>query len=466
MKEAELVIIGGGPAGIQAATQAARMGATVALIDENQSLGGKIFGHPEPDTGSGFSKQLEDKLKMHLMKALEAAGDHISIYGDTQIWNIVDPRTVLLSARDNAHKTVKRIKGQKLIICPGAYERAIPIPGWTLPGVFTVGGLNTLVKRGILPGKNFLLAGSGPLLLVLANNLIKAGARVQAIVDATSLGDVMANALPLLAGIDYLRVRSGFEYLNNIRRQHIPVYRAHILARVDGAREVGKVQIVRVDGSWKPLKGTEKEIRVDTVAYGFGMLPCTALTRLCGCRHRYDEKRGYWRVELNSRLETTVPGIFVAGDGRSIKGYFAAIEEGRVAAIEACTQLGYVNRTQADRLLRISQKKLKRFQRLGRLMDTLSAPRPGIFEILSDDTIVCRCEEITVKDVILAVADGARDINDIKRRTRLGMGPCQGRFCGQVINELLWRLTNVSRPREIFTARIPAKPVSFGTLAD
>jgi NAD(P)H-nitrite reductase large subunit len=98
-------------------------------------------------------------------------------------------------------------------------------------------------------------------------------------------------------------------------------------------------------------------------------------------------------------------------------------------------------------------------------MDSLSAPRPGIFNILSDDTIVCRCEEVTVRDVISAVTDGARDVNDIKRRTRLGMGHCQGRICGQVINELMWKFSGIRKARDIFTSRIPAKPVSFECLA-
>jgi hydrogen cyanide synthase HcnB len=465
MKEAELVIIGGGPAGIKAATEAARIGASVALIDENRSLGGKVFDHTGHGPRGSVSDKMENTIKTQLLKDFKQVGAQIAVYLDAEIWNIVDQRIVLLCSKVNPDRKVKSIKGKKLIICAGAYERAIPVPGWTLPGVFTVGGLNTLVKREVLPGENFLLAGSGPLLLVLANNLINAGARLSAIVDATSLGDIMANAFQLFTNINYLRIRSGFEYLYNIRKHHIPIYRSHVLSRVHGTREVEKAQIVRVDESWKPLKGSEKKIRVDTIAYGFGMIPCTELTRLCGCSHIYDEKLGYWQVELNPRMETTVPGIFVAGDGLTIKGYSAAIEEGRVAAIEACTQLAYVNRREADRLLHSSLRKLKRFKRFGQIMDAISTPRPGILEILSEDTIVCRCEEVTVRDVILAVAAGARDVNDIKRRTRLGMGHCQGRFCGQVINELLWRLTNVRTQRDVFTARIPAKPISFGSLA-
>ncbi len=465
MKEIDLVIIGGGPAGIAAATEAARLGTSVALIDENENLGGKVFGPTGNTIQGSASDKIEKNLRRQILKDFDRFGDKISVYLNTEVWDIVDQRMVLLYSREGSAGYEKRIKGKKLIISVGAFEKAIPFPGWTLPGVFSIGGLNTLVKKGILPGERFLLAGSGPLQLVLADHLIHAGARLSAIVNAASLRDIAVSALQLFASIDSLRLRSGVEYLWNIKRHKVPIYSSYIISKVFGSSEVEKAEIVGVDRLWNPIRGTEKEIKVDTIAYGFGLIPFTELTRLCGCKHIYDKRLGYWRVELNNKMETTVPGIFAAGDGLTIKGYSAAIEEGRIAAIEACTQLDRVDRRAADRLLRPSLRKLKRFNRFGQIMDAISTPRPGIFNILSGDTVVCRCEEITMQDVISAVTDGARDVNDIKRRTRLGMGHCQGRFCGQVINELIWRLTGVRRQREIFTHRTPAKPVPFACLA-
>ncbi len=465
MREVELIIIGGGPAGISAATEAVRQGASVALIDENEHLGGKVFAPTGNTIKGSAADEIEKSIGSRILKDFGRIRDKISVFLNTEVWGFVDQKRVLLYSQAGSGKPVKRIKTKKLIICVGAFEKAIPFPGWTLPGVFSVGGLNTLVKKKILPGERFLLAGAGPLQLVLANHLINAGARLSAIVNASSLRDLTASAFHILASVDSLKLRSGFDYLRNIKRHHIPIYRSHIISRIYGADEVEKAQIVAVDRSWNPIRGTEKQINVDTIAYGFGLIPRTELTRLCGCNHIFDEHLGYWRVERNDRMETTVPGVFTAGDGLTIKGYSAAIEEGRVAAIEACTQLGRMNTRQAAGLLRPSLRKLRRFNRWGQIMDSLSAPRPGIFNILSDDTIVCRCEEVSVRDVISAVADGARDVNDIKRRTRLGMGHCQGRICGQVINELMWKFSGIRKEREIFTVRVPASPVPFECLA-
>jgi hydrogen cyanide synthase HcnB len=465
MKEVDLIIIGGGPAGLTAATEAARLGTSVALIDENENLGGKVLGVTGSTIKGSSSDKIEQNLQRQILSDFDRVKDKISLYLNTEVWDIVDQKMVLLHSKSGPAGPVKPIKGDKLIISVGAFEKAIPFPGWTLPGVFSVGGLNTLVKKGILPGKRFLIAGTGPLQLVLAQHLINAGAGLSAIVSATSLKDISASAFPLISNIDHLKIRSGFDYLWNLKRNHVPLYRSHIISKVYGTSGVEKAKIVKVDRSWNPIRGTEKEISVDSVAYGFGLIPCTELTRLCGCKHIYHERRGYWRVDLNERMETSISGVFAAGDGLTIKGYSAAIEEGRVAALEACTQLDRLSRSEADRLLRPVLRKLKRFNRFGQIMDALSTPRPGILNILSDDTVVCRCEEVTMQDVISAVADGARDANDVKRRTRLGMGHCQGRFCGQVINELIWRLTGVRKQREIFTPRTPAKPVPFGCLA-
>ena len=161
MKEVDLVIIGGGPAGITAATEAARMGTSVALIEENENLGGKVFAPTGNTIKGSAADEIEKSIGSRILKDFGQIRDKITVLLNSEIWGFVDQKTVLLYSRADAGKPVKRIKGDKLIISVGAFEKAIPFPGWTLPGVFSVGGLNTLVKKGILPGKRFLLAGTG-----------------------------------------------------------------------------------------------------------------------------------------------------------------------------------------------------------------------------------------------------------------------------------------------------------------
>ncbi len=464
MNEFDLIIIGGGPAGITAATEAVRLGASVALVDENRHVGGNVFHHTDQGPITGPSDKIETRIGAQILRDFDQVKDRISVYLQTEVWDFIDQKTVSLYAKNNHGIEEKQITGKKLIIAEGAFEQVVPFPGWTLPGVFSIGGLNALVKGGVLPGKLFLVAGSGPLQLVVAHHLINAGAKIAAIVDAASLTEAAATVFRSLTSIGAQRLRSGFDYIQNIRKQKIPIHRAHVITKASGINEVEKATIVRVDRSWRPIKGTEKVLEVDAIAYGFGLIPSTALTRLCGCRHTYDAHLGYWRVEHNDRMETSLAGVFVAGDGRTIKGYAAAIEEGRVAATEAAVQLGHISRNEADHSLEPSRKKLKQFRRFGRIIDALSAIRPGVLEILSDDTIVCRCEEVTLGKIASSVADGAIDVNDVKRRTRLGMGHCQGRICGQLINELIWKFTGDSKERALFTPRIPAKPVPFEAL--
>jgi bacterioferritin-associated ferredoxin len=289
-------------------------------------------------------------------------------------------------------------------------------------------------------------------------------AKVSGIIEAASKKQIAAKAFQILRSAGALRLRQGFNYLRDVISQGIPVYNSHVVSKAIGNEAVNKAVITRIDSSWKPLKGTEREIPIDAVAVGYSLIPSIELTRVCGCNHQYDERLGYWKVQRDARMETSVPGVFVAGDAVHIKGYAAAIDEGRLAGLEVCLQLGYIDNNRAEPLIRALQKKLRQAARFGEIIDAVSSPQAGILDIISDDTFVCRCEEVVLADIRTAVENGASDVNDIKRRTRLGMGHCQGRFCGQVMNELLWKLSGKSRERELFTPRIPAKPVPFKAL--
>jgi thioredoxin reductase/bacterioferritin-associated ferredoxin len=463
MTEAEIVIIGGGPSGMAAAIEAARRGVSTVLIDENKRLGGRVLQPIDIQGNLTRRESAEELVRKKLFKAFDGIRDRIRVLHGTTVWGIFDRTTVAFISDDGSSASQGRIEAKKLIIPTGAMDRVIPFAGWTLPGVFTAGGLNQLIKyQNVLPGKRFLLAGTGPLQLVLANQLLNAGAEIAGIVQAVSYRDVMENISSLLSGASLLA--RGIKYLLKIRTRHVPIYSSHVLVEARGEKEVEGAVIARVDRSWRLIQGTEKEIFVDTIACAYGLIPSIELARLCGCRQRFDEKTGYFEIEHDEHMETSVPGVFVAGDAVTIKGYTAAIEEGRIAGLAACSQLGYLDPKEADRLIDSSRRKLARWKKFSDAMNVMSAPKSGIFGAISDDTVVCRCEEVTMGDIRAAICAGATDVNHVKRNTRSGMGYCQGRFCGQVINEIMWRLTGNTRQREAYATRVPVRPIPLEVL--
>ncbi len=249
MNEFDLIIIGGGPAGITAATEAVRLGASVALVDENRHVGGNVFHHTGQGPTTGPSNKIETRIGAQILRDFDQVKDRISVYLQTEVWDFIDQKTVSLYAKNNHGIEEKQITGKKLIIAEGAFERVVPFPGWTLPGVFSIGGLNALAKGGVLPGKLFLVAGSGPLQLVVAHHLINAGAKIAGIVDAASLAEAAATVFRSLPSIGAQRLRSGFDYIQNIRKQKIPIHRVHVITKASGINEVEKATIVRVDRS-------------------------------------------------------------------------------------------------------------------------------------------------------------------------------------------------------------------------
>ncbi len=465
MKQYDLVIIGGGPAGVGAAIEAARLGASVALIDENRTLGGKVLTPEVRAHGVRPGDRFAARMGRALLREFERVSGRIDLYLNTEVWEVSENKEVSLHMNAREEGMAERLAGRGLVIATGAVERSIPFPGWTLPGVFTVGGMNRFVKHGVAPGSDVLIAGAGPLQLLLAHHLLEAGVRIRALVTPTRIRDVVEMALPLFVGAGFSTAVSAFDHLKRIVTGRVPVLRSHALIEARGSREVEGAMVARVDSSWRPIKGTEKEIPADAIAVGYGLAPAVDLTRLCGCEHVFDAARGYVRATRDDTMETSVPGVFAAGDMGAVKGYRAALLEGRAAGIFASARLGFMDRENARAAAAPLLRRLKGKAMFGKALDALCRPRAGIFDIITDNTVVCRCEEVTAGDIRAAAADGARDINDVKRRTRLGMGHCQGRFCGPVVNELPGRFAGVPHSREMFTPRIPARPVPFGIIA-
>ena len=462
MREVELAIIGAGPAGICAAMEAAKSNVQVTMIDENLKLGGQIYRQ----FNDAFAVTDENKLGKTYIQGKKLIGEferyrqRIEVLEDALVWGIFTDKEIAL-----LHKgKLEEFKTQKLILAEGAYDRPMPFLGWTLPGVFTAGAALTLVKTArVLPGEKILLTGTGPLQLVLANHLVKAGAKVIAVLEAAPI-----------PAIKYLHrfwgqwelIKDGLCYLWKLRRGKIPYLTSHALVEARGEKEVKEAAYAEVDKDGKPISGTEKIVEVDTICLGYGLIPSTRLSRLCGCEHKYEPCLGTWVPCHNANMETSIPGVFVAGDGADIGGALVAIEEGRLAAIEACQQLGYITKDEAQARSLPIFKRLRGLNRFESALNEIFAIRRGLFTRITDDTIICRCEEITAGEIRQIIADGVIDMQEIKRLTRTGMGSCQGRMCESTIAQMI--SIETKRPLEEigwFTPRPPVKPIPLGILA-
>jgi thioredoxin reductase/bacterioferritin-associated ferredoxin len=464
MRETQFAIVGGGPAALSAAIQAAKLGVSSIILDENPQLGGQIYRQP----ASAFKIQDENELGKHyrdgkrILAEVQEYSDKIEVNNDALVWGYFDERklTVLHNGKSEL------LKAHQLLIATGAYDRPIPFPGWTLPGVFTAGGVQVMIKsQRLLPGSRFLLAGSGPLQLALADQLLDAGAKILAVVDATSTMRMMRYLPSLLRrpGLVY----EGFSYLTKLRRRGIPYLRSHVIIRASGNEHVEQAVIASLDENGKPLPGSERTFDVDAICLGYGLVPNIDLTKLCGCAHEYNHAQGGWRPTHNEHMETCVPGVFVAGDGCGIAGVHAAIQQGKLAGIYAASNLGLLDIPAADKMAKPIRSKLSTLMKFATALGELYSLGNMIYSLSNDDTVICRCEEITFREIREAIHAGAVHVDDIKRRTRSGMGYCQGRICGPSLLGIAGNELNVhTEAAGHLKGRLPIKPVPLTALLD
>ncbi len=450
MREVPLLILGAGPAGLAAAAEAASHGIEALLLDENAGPGGQVHravgGFYRPEPGAPGADQAAEGLA--LIEAAAASGTECR-YGAT-LWAIQEDGVVSWSEGGEARQALASI----LLLCPGATERAMPIPGWTLPGVMGAGAAQTLMKSaGLLPDGKVWLAGQGPLIWLYAAQLLAKGVRPQGIIDLSPPG-IPWRALPhlplALRAPGYLA--KGASWMWRIRQAAIPVLRARDLAALGKDRLTG----ISLDG---------KHFEADLLLLHDGVVPNTQVTRaLPGCAHVWDAAQMCFRPVLDEWGNTSLNGLLVAGDGGGIGGARAAAISGRIAALEAARWLGRVTVEQRDALAGpLLHRRSAEFGPRG-LLDALYPPLP--MARVADETVICRCEEVTAGRVRAAVALGAQGPNQLKAFLRAGMGPCQGRVCGPAVHALMAEARGVApEGLEPLRTRFPTKPVTVGEMA-
>ena len=460
MTSVDCVVVGGGPAGLGAARTAARAGVRVMLVDENAQLGGQYY-RQLPETfrrGEGAPAREADEGR-RLVDEVRSLGVEIRL--DTVVWTVLDARTLGLARGDES----ERVEAASIVLAPGAYDRPVPFPGWTLPGVVTAGGAQNLMKGyGVLPGRRVLIAGSGPLLLVVAHYLRQGGADVVAVAEASAMRGLWRYAHRMLPHLNF--VQQGRRYWQELQQGGVPFLSGHVLRRALGTSAVTGAVVSPCGPDWTPAPGPERIFDVDAVVVGYGFLSSLELSRLAGCEHRYDADLGGFVPVRTREMESTVPGVFVVGDGAGVAGSAVALVEGHLAGLAVARRAGRLGERDYAREGARGRGRLQHLAGFRRVMDELYRFGPGLYTLADEATIVCRCEEVRLREVLDALGEGATHVNEVKAWTRTGMGRCQGRMCGPTLAHVIAR--TAGRAPEtvgVFTPRPPAKPVSVAALA-
>ncbi|MER7110881.1 FAD/NAD(P)-dependent oxidoreductase [Streptomyces sp. NPDC000229] len=423
----DLAVVGAGPAGLAAAATAAGLGLDVTLLDAAERPGGQIYRHP----AGGPVPRAVRPLVRRLTGVRHLPGHHV--------WSVVpDGDTWLLHAVVGPDEAPAAVRARAVLLATGAYERQLPFPGWTLPGVVGAGGAQAMLKSGgVLPGTGIsparakprargriVVAGSGPLLLAVATTLAAAGARVPALVEAADYTAYARHTATLVR--NPAKLAQGALHGGALLRHSTRLLTRHAVTAAHGTTRVEAVTVTRLDADWRPVPGTQRRIPCDALAVGHGLVPQLELATGLGCATRRTPD-GTPALDVDTEQRTSVPGVWAAGETCGIGGAELARAQGEIAALSIAGHHppGALARRRA---------------RLSAFADAMAAahrPGPGWTDWLDGATQVCRCEEVTADRVREAVTDlGARDARTVKLLTRAGMGWCQGRMCGPAVARL------------------------------
>ena len=411
----DILIVGAGPAGLAAAHAAAHGALSIAIIDDNPLAGGQIW--------RGGPQQQQDQRARQLWQELEAAGN-VSFLPGTRVLMQAQPGELLVQDAEQA----RTLRYNTLVLATGARELLLPFPGWTLPGVTGAGGLQALAKGGYpVQGKRVVVAGTGPLLLAVAATLKERGADVAAIVEQARLPALARFAAGL--ALTPSKATQAMRLAASLRG--IPYYANSYVAAARGEGKLESAQLQR--------HGARLDIDCDFLACGYGLLPNTELARALGC----EIEQGAVQVDLWQR--SSEPNVLCAGEGTGVGGVDLALVEGRIAGLAASGRASEAQAHFAERA---------RWRGFAARLARTFAPREELRKLVQPDTIVCRCEDVC--------HDELREQptwRSAKLHTRCGMGPCQGRICGNATNFLYgWR------PDAVRTPISPARAGSIITL--
>jgi NADPH-dependent 2,4-dienoyl-CoA reductase/sulfur reductase-like enzyme len=426
MGQPRVIVVGAGPAGVRCAEALVTAGLRPIVVDENRRDGGQIYRRQPDNFTRPYAKLYgtEAGRAQALHDSFDALRGRIDYMPETLAWNIFDGQLHVVS-----NQRSRSLPYDALVICSGATDRLMPVKGWHYAGTYSLGASQIALKaQACAIGRQIVFMGTGPLLYLVASQYVKAGATVVAVLDTSPLMRRVAALPKLLARPRVLR--NGLALVMGLKRAGVPVLTGITPIEIKGSPETGVQGVVFHDAH-----GRTQTLDCDAVAMGYHLRPETQLADLARCAFRFDQETRQWLPEVGEDGRTSVPGVYLAGDGMRVLGADAAEIGGKLAAMAVLKD--FKLKVPEDQLqqLRAEQASMERFRQ--GLAQAFPWPAQQAAQ-LPDDAIVCRCEAITAGELRRVVCEmGAQEANRAKAFSRVGMGRCQGRYCGHAGAEVI-----------------------------
>lgn len=458
----DVLIIGAGPAGLSAALTAATAGLKVLVVDERKTAGGQYF--KQPATGFTVDEAAVDHQFAHGRRLIQSCNERgVQLLSGATAWGAFsNDRIAILTPGSSFIAHAKRI-----VLATGAYERALPVPGWTLPGVITTGAAQTLLRAyQTAPGKRVLIAGNGPLNLQVADELCKAGVEVVAVAELAAPPWQWLIVPALKMGFYSPSISlTGLQHLLRLRHRSVPVHYRHVLNSVEGRDKAERATISLIDANGKTSPGSGISFDIDAVCVNYGFMPQSELARALGCTFNFDRASGQLRARRGVDGRTSLHHVFIAGDAGGLGGAKVAMDQGELAG-HAIAQDLLPARPVKSREIRRIHRRLQRHTEFQNALWRLFAAPYLSHQLALDDTLICRCEEIDRRSLTSLLRNPYPTLAATKKATRTGMGRCQGRYCTTLVAALSEVYGAVPPTSEDFFApRPPARPVPLARLS-
>ncbi|MFC4350727.1 FAD-dependent oxidoreductase [Fodinicurvata halophila] len=451
------VIVGAGPAGVRAAETLVKAGLRPVVLDEGFKAGGQIYRQPPVPDGREpedlYGSEAEKACALH--ETFERIRPNIDYRPRTLAWNVIGDT---VDYYDESADVAGRLQASHLVLATGATDRTLPLPGWTLPGVYSLGGAQISLKaHHSLIGREVVFVGTGPLLYLVSLQYAKAGADVKAVVETASWSNQLRHASGL-AHLPYAAVR-GVGFMLSLRRMGVPIYRGAHAIRFEGDPDDGLSAVSFESG------GRSHQLSCVAAAMGFGVRSEWQLAELAGAQLNWSDIQQQWVPALTDHVRASVDSLYLAGDGAGVCGAEAAEMRGELAGFALLQDLGHSVDSGRRQVL---EKTLKKQWRVRAALDRMYPVPMHLLDELAEDTLVCRCEAIAAGEIRhILVRPGAEDVNRAKAFSRAGMGRCQGRMCALNVQAIVERAKEQG-PQAIGWQRTqpPIKPVPMAAMAD